>query len=128
MQTFHPGAALLLSALLVACGGSDKPDAAAASEDAAAGQPHPAEVLSALPPEAQPYGLDVYTEKCRVCHGRLGEGADGNPAITGIKQAGMYHRLLPYRAGTAQGTPAKMNAMAELSEAEIAAASIYAGE
>jgi cytochrome c553 len=127
MQTFHLGTGLLLSALLVACGDSDKPNKTVAG-DAAAGLPHPAETLAALPPEAQPYGLDVYTEKCLACHGKLGEGAEGGPAITGIKQADMYYKLLPYRAGTAQGTPAKTKAMAALSEAEIAAASIYAGE
>ncbi len=128
MQTFYLGTGLLLSALLVACGDSDKPNGTPASDNAATGLPHPAEIVSALPPEAQPYGLDVYTEKCLACHGKLGEGAEGGPAITGIKQADMYHKLLPYRTGTVQGTPAKMKAMAALSEAEIAAASIYAGE
>lgn len=128
MHAVNLGTGLLLSALLVACGGSDTPDPSAAAGGAAAGLPHPAETLAALPPEAQPYGLDIYTEKCLACHGKLGEGAEGGPAITGIKQADMYHKLLPYRTGTVQGTPAKMKAMAELSEAEIAAASIYAGE
>jgi cytochrome c553 len=89
--------------------------------------PDPSDILAALPPEAQPYGLDVYTAKCASCHGNLGQGVDKNPALKGLTPAAMQQKLLDYRADKTPG--AHMDGeMAGLSDAEIAAVSIYAGE
>ena len=122
-------ASLFLLAVLAACGDGTSPSAEGPSAAAPTG-PDPSDILAALPPDAQPYGLEVYTAKCASCHGGLGQGIDTNPALSGLKRAAMYQRLLDYRTGKAQGEHA--GAMAEavtgLSDAELAAASIYAGE
>jgi len=82
------------------------------------------------PPEAQPYGLDVYTAKCLSCHGDLGQGIGQVPALRGVTRAAMQQKLHDYRAGKAFGaqTAVMAQAVAALSDAEIAAVSIYAGE
>ena len=122
-------ASLFLLALLAACGDGTSPSAEGPSGAAPAG-PDPSDILAALPPDAQPYGLDVYTAKCARCHGGLGQGVDTNPALSGLKPAAMYQRLLDYRAGKAQGerAAAMAKAVTGLSDAELAAVSIYAGE
>ena len=68
--------------------------------------------------------------KCAGCHGDLGQGVATNPVLKGMTRAAMYQKLLDYRAGKAQGAqPAAMaKAVAGLSDAELAAASVYAGE
>ena len=83
-----------------------------------------------LPPEAQPYGLDVYTAKCLSCHGDLGQGLGQNPALRGLTRTAMQQKLLSYRDGKPQGaqTDIMAHAVAGLSDADIAAVSIYAGE
>jgi cytochrome c553 len=120
---------LIVCALLAACGDGGK-SAAPTTPDAASALPNPADVLAALPPEAQPYGRDAYTARCASCHGDLGQGVEKNPPLRGLSPAVMQQKLLDYRAGTVQGT--KTTAMAQaaekLSDAEIAAVSIYAGE
>lgn len=119
---------LTVCALLAACG--DGKDAAPSSPSAENALPDPMDLIYALAPEAQPYGLDVYTASCASCHGDLGQGADGNPALKGLSAARMMQRLKDYRAGTVQGeqAAAMTQAVAKLSDAELAAVSRYAGE
>jgi len=120
---------LSLLAALVACGDATPPGGESASRAASVG-PDPADIVAALPPDAQPYGLDVYTGKCLSCHGNLGQGVDTNPALRGLTRAAMYQKLLDYRAGKTQGerAAAMAKAVAGLSDGELAAVSIYAGE
>lgn len=122
-------ASLFLLTALVACG-KDAPSGAERAAAPASTAPGPADILAALPQDARPYGLDVYTAKCANCHGALGQGDAANPALTGMTRAAMYQKLLDYRAGKAQGAqPAVMvKAVADLSDAELAAASVYAGK
>jgi len=132
MKPAHPGLILFLCAALTACGDASSPGDKDASRagSAASALPNPADILAALPPESQPYGLDVYTAKCVSCHGNLGQGIDKNPALKELVPAAMQQRLLDYRAGKTLGaqTAAMAQAVAGLSDAEIAAVSIYAGE
>lgn len=132
MNPAHPGLILFLCASLAACGDASSPGDKDASQagSAASALPNPADILAALPPESQPYGLDVYTAKCVSCHGNLGQGIDKNPALKGLVPAAMQQRLLDYRAGKTLGaqTAVMAQAVAGLSDAEIAAVSIYAGE
>jgi cytochrome c553 len=129
MKPVHLATSLFLFAALAACGdatppgGEDAPQAGAAASTL----PDPSDILAALPPEAQPYGLDVYTAKCASCHGDLGQGVDKNPALKGLTPAAMQQKLLDYRAGKTPGAHTDEE-MAGLSDAEIAAVSIYAGE
>ena len=119
---------LLACILLTACGDSKEgAPSEAATQNAL---PDPMDVIYALPPEAQPYGLDVYTAQCASCHGALGEGMNGNPALKGLSAAAMMQRLKDYRAGTVPGEKAAImaQAVAGLSDAELAAVSRYAGE
>lgn len=132
MKPAHLGMSLFLLATLIACGDAASPDgedisAAAPGGSAAA---HPADVLAALPPDAQPYGLDVYTAKCLSCHGDLGQGVGNNPALKGLTSTALQQKLLAYRDGSPQGAQADamVQAMAGMSDADIAAVSIYAGE
>lgn len=124
MQSTRLGLSLLVIAALSACGGDAPPPAgegiapAGSSESSA---PGPWDTLAALPPEAQPYGLDVYTEKCASCHADLGQGKGKNPPIKGLTSTAMQSKLLDYRA-------AKFKGKTDLSDAEIAAVAIYAGE
>jgi cytochrome c553 len=133
MKSFHIATRLFLLATLAACGDSGAPkgkaDTALAESPAQAGS-NPADILAALPPEDQPYGLDVYTAKCVQCHGNLGLGSGNNPALTGLTRSVMQQKLLAYRAGKTLGpqTAVMAQAVAGLSDAEIAAVSIYAGE
>ena len=132
MKPAHSGLILFLCAALAACGDASSPGDKDASQagSAASALPNPADILAALPPESQPYGLDVYTAKCVSCHGNLGQGIDKNPALKGLVPAAMQQRLLDYRAGKTLGaqTAVMAQAVAGLSDAEIAAVSIYAGE
>ena len=132
MKPAHPGLILFLCAAFTACGDASSPGDKDASQagSAASALPNPADILAALPPESQPYGLDVYTAKCVSCHGNLGQGIDKNPALKELVPAAMQQRLLDYRAGKTLGaqTAAMAQAVAGLSDAEIAAVSIYAGE
>ncbi len=125
-------ASLLLFTLIAACGDSTPPatETAAPAGPSAGALPAPGDVLAALPPEAQPYGLDVYTAKCLSCHGDLGQGIGQVPALRGVTRAAMQQKLHDYRAGKAFGaqTAVMAQAVAALSDAEIAAVSIYAGE
>lgn len=127
MKIIHLGLSLLAISALSACGDSGTPGEGA-SKDAASAYTgtEPWYVLNAIPPEEQPYGLDVYTAKCLSCHGNVGQGVDGHPAITGMKPADMQKKLLAYRDGSLQGTQAASKS--SLSDAEIAAVSLYAGE
>lgn len=128
MKPVHLATSLFLFAALAACGDATPPSGDDASQAAAASTlPDPSDVLAALPPEAQPYGLDVYTAKCASCHGNLGQGVDKNPALKGLTPAAMQQKLLDYRAGKTPGAHTD-GEMAGLSDAEIAAVSIYAGE
>lgn len=122
-----PAACLFLLVVLSACGKEAPPG----SEPAPASTtPGPADILAALPHDAQPFGLDVYAAKCASCHGDLAQGIGTNPGLTGMTRATMYQKLLDYRSGQAtSGQPAIMaKAVAGLSDAELASASIYAGE
>ena len=92
-----------------------------ANESAAYAGSEPWYVLNALPPEAQPYGLDVYTAKCASSHGDLGQGIGNNPPLKGLSPASMQRKLLDFRA-------AKFSGKTALSDAEIASVSIYAGD
>jgi mono/diheme cytochrome c family protein len=131
----HPtqlGMSLLLLAALAACGDASSPDGEGTQQagPATSALPDPSDVLAALPPEAQPYGLDVYTAKCASCHGDLGQGVGNHPALRGLTPPAMQQRLLDYRSGKTLGaqTAVMAQAVAGLGDAEIAAVSIYAGE
>ncbi|MEW6591408.1 MAG: c-type cytochrome [Pseudomonadota bacterium] len=128
MKPASLGIPLLLSTLLVACGDASTPGEQGA--DASAGLPAPFEILAAVPHENRPYGLDVYTAHCLSCHGELGLGGNGNPTLKGLNRTALHQRLLDYRGGKVTGdTAAAMTqAVAALSDAEIAAVAIYAGE
>ena len=119
---------LFACTLLAACENSRTPAPVDRSADRAL--PDPMDVIYALPPEAQPYGLDVYGAHCASCHGALGQGVAGKPAVRGLTAAAMMQRLQDYRAGTVQGAQAAgmTEAVAGLSDAELAAVSRYAGE
>lgn len=119
---------LLTCVLLAACGEGKEAESSGATAKNAL--PDPMDVIYALPADAQPYGLDVYTAQCASCHGDLGQGVDGNPALKGLSAAAMMQRLKDYRAGTVQGEKAATmaQAVAKLSDAELAAVSRYAGE
>jgi cytochrome c553 len=119
---------LFACTLLAACENSRAPAPVDRSADRSL--PDPMDVIYALPPEAQPYGLDVYGAHCVSCHGPLGQGVDGNPALRGLTAAVMMQRLKDYRAGTVQSEQAAgmTQAVARLSDAELAAVSRYAGE
>ena len=119
------GTCLLVVAALAACGDASSPGESPASQ-AATDSNAPWNILAALPPEDQPYGLDVYTAKCASCHGDLGLGVDKHPPIKGMSPSAMQQKLLDYRDGKMQGAQAASKA--GLSDAEIAAVSIYAGE
>ncbi|HBU29334.1 MAG TPA: hypothetical protein DEB56_06575 [Thiobacillus sp.] len=129
MRATHFGTSLFLLATLVACG-DGTPSSEEKASPAASAASDPKDVLAGLPPEAQPYGLDVYTAKCVSCHGDLGQGIDNSPALRGLTPAAMQEKLLAYRAGQPQGaqTAVMAQAVASLSDAEIAAVSLYAGE
>lgn len=116
---------LLLITTLAACGESSAPSAETGPGSATAG-PGPWDTLEKIAPEARPYGLDVYTAKCASCHGDLGQGVDGNPALKGISPTAMQQKLLDYRDGRHEGQGAA--AKRGLTEAEIAAVAIYAGD
>jgi len=126
------GLSLLVIAALTACGDATTPgsESSAPAGPAASTGPGPTDILAALPPESQPYGLDVYTAHCVKCHGDVGQGVDNHPALKGLTPTGMYQKLLDYRAGNMQGEQAGAmhEAVKGLSDAEIAAVSIYAGE
>lgn len=124
-----PAACLVLLVVLSACGREAPPVSEPATAPASTA-PGPADILAALPHDAQPYGLDVYAAKCASCHGDLAQGIGMNPGLTGMTRATMYQKLLDYRAGQAtSGQPAIMaKAVAGMSNAELAAASVYAGE
>lgn len=129
MKPAHLGTTLFLLAVLAACGDAPPPDGgpdpSRTGSPTAAGKV-PSDILAALPPEARPYGLDVYTAKCASCHGSLGQGVDKNPSLTGLTPGSMQQKLLDFRSGKIQG--AQATTKADLSDAEIAAVSIYAGE
>lgn len=127
MKTSHRVLNLLAIATLSACGDSGSPGEVTGKDGAPAYVgTEPWYVLNAILPEQQPYGLDVYTAKCLSCHGDVGQGVGSNPAIQGMTPADMQKKLLAYRDGRLKGTQA--TAKANLSDAEIAAVSIYAGE
>lgn len=120
----HPlplGLSLIIIATLSACGDSSTSGDKTQTGPVAASAPGPWDTLAALPPEDQPYGLDVYTEKCLSCHGNLGQGVGKNPPINGLTSTALQLKLTEYRAAKAQGKT-------DLSDAEIAAVAIYAGE
>lgn len=119
---------LFACALLSACENSRAPAPVDRSADSRL--PNPMDVIYALPPEARPYGLDVYAAHCASCHGALGQGADGHPALRGLTAAVMMQRLKDYRAGAVPGEQAvgMTQAVAGLGDAELAAVSRYAGE
>lgn len=126
MQTIRLGLSLLAFALVAGCGDATSPSGETSTGSAAPAAPGPWDTLAALSPEDQPYGLDVYTAKCASCHGDLGQGKDGNPPLKGLSQTAMQQKLLDYRDGKIQGK--KADSKTGLSDAEIAAVSIYAGE
>jgi len=126
------GLSLLVIAALTGCGDATSPggESAAPAGPVASTGPGPTDILAALPPETQPYGLDVYTAHCMKCHGDMGQGVDNHPALKGMTPTAMYQKLLDYRGGNIQGEQAgaMREAVKDLSDAEIAAVSIYAGE
>ncbi len=132
MKPAQFGISLFVLATLAACGDASTPGSGEASPagSAASTLADPSDILAALPPEAQPYGLDVYTAKCVGCHGDLGQGIDKNPALRGLTPTAMQQKLLDYRSGKTLGAQSAVMAQAVtgLSDAEIAAVSIYAGE
>ena len=132
MKPVPLGTSLFVFTILAACGDATSPNGEPASQagPAASSGPNPSDILAALPPADQPYGLDVYTAKCLECHGDLGQGVDKHPALRGLTPAAMYQKILDYRAGNPQGaqTAVMAKAVTSLSDAEIAAVSIYAGE
>ena len=115
--------------MLSACGKEAPPGSEPVTAPASTA-PDPADILAALPHDARPYGLDVYAAKCAGCHGDLAQGIDTSPGLMGMTRATMYQKLLDYRTAQARsGQPAIMaKAVAGMSDAELAAASIYAGE
>lgn len=122
---------LFLLALTAACGDATAPGQTDSAQDQQGRSlPAPDAVLDALSPEARPYGLDVYTSRCASCHGDVGQGIGKAPALRGLTRAAMQEKLTGYRAGETFGaqTPVMAQAIEALSEAEIAAVSIYAGE
>lgn len=123
-------ASLFLSALLAACGDATPPDGTTPAAPASSALPDPAGILAALPPEAQPYGLDVYTVRCAGCHGELGQGIDKAPTLRKLSRVTLFQKVTECRAARLAGDPAAAMpaAVAALSDAELAAASIYAGE
>jgi cytochrome c553 len=86
--------------------------------------------LAALPPETKPYGLDVYTSRCASCHGNLAQSVENNPPLRGLPPAVMQQKRLSFRAGKVQDAKAALmaQAVARVSDADIAAVPIYAGE
>lgn len=122
MHPIHLGLSLFIVAALSACGDSSTSGSSTQTDPAAASAPGPWDTLAALAPEDQPYGLDVYTEKCLSCHGDLGQGVGKNPSLKGLSSTAMELKLLDYRAAKVK------NAKAGLSDAEIAAVAIYAGD
>jgi cytochrome c553 len=132
MKPAHFGMSLFLLATLIACGDTAAPegDDAAQAEPTGPAASHPADILAALPADAQPYGLDVYTAKCLSCHGDLGQGVGDNPALKRLTSTARQQKLLAYRDGSPQGAQADAmtQAMSGMSDADIAAVSIYAGE
>ena len=133
MKPAYLATSLSLLALLAACGDATPPSGESGAPQAGSAAPdlsNPSDVLAALPPEARPYGLYVYMAKCVACHGDLGQGMDKNPPLLGLTRSVMQQKLLDYRAGKILGeqTAVMAKAMAGLSDAEIAAVSIYAGE
>lgn len=131
MQPSQLFLSLLVCATLSACGDTASPgkDDATPAGSVSMG-PAPADILAALPPEEQPYGLDVYTAKCIACHGDQGQGIGDAPTLKGLTQAAIHQKLLDYRSGKTLGaqTGIMAQAVADLSDAEIASVSIYAGE
>jgi mono/diheme cytochrome c family protein len=127
MKPSQFGMSLILLASLAACGDASAPDDTNARkiDPPTSALPNPADVLAALPPAEQPYGLDVYTARCMSCHGDLGDGAGNNPALKGLKRAVVQQKLLDYRSDSKQTAVA---AHTLLSDAEVAAVSIYIGE
>tara|TARA_R110002049_G_scaffold47311_1_gene136509 strand:+ start:125 stop:508 length:384 start_codon:yes stop_codon:yes gene_type:complete len=127
MKLFRLGLSLFAIAALSACGDGSAPDEGAGKDGRAAyAGTEPWYILNALPPEEQPYGLDVYTAKCLSCHGNIGQGVDGHPALKGMTPADIQNKLRAYRDGSLQGQQAASKA--GLSDAEIAAVSLYVGE
>ena len=126
MFSVRLGLTLITMAALTACGDASSPD----EEAALASGPGPWDTLAPIAPEDRPYGLDVYTAQCLSCHGNLGQGIAPNPALKGLSQTDMQKKLLAYLAGSIQGETAQAmtKAIAALSDAEIAAVAIYAGE
>ena len=129
MHPIRLGLSLLAMATLSACGDTTSPNDEGGSP-ATRAAPGPWDTLAALPPEAQPYGLDVYTAKCVSCHGNIGQGVDKHPPLKGLTPIAMQQKLRDYRAGALQGAPAAVmtQAMTGLSDAEIASVALYAGE
>lgn len=130
MNPAHLAASVFLSALLAACGDATPPEGPMPATTGSSAHPDPAAILAALPPEAQPYGLDVYTVRCAGCHGELGQGIDKAPTLRKLSRAELFQKVTDCRAARLAGDPAAVMpvAVAALSDAELAAASIYAGE
>lgn len=123
-------ASVFLSALLAACGDATPPEGPMPETGGSSAHPDPVAILAALPPESQPYGLDVYTVRCAGCHGELGQGIDKAPTLRKLSRAELFQKVTDCRAARLAGDPAAVMpaAVAALSDAELAAASIYAGE
>lgn len=131
MSPFRVGFMIFAYTALSACGDASPPaDKAAAGQASGPAAPGPWDTLAALPPESQPYGLDVYTAKCVSCHGDIGQGVGTHPALKGLTPTAMQKKLLDYQAATITGEKAQImtQAVAGLSEAEIASVAMYAGE
>lgn len=130
MTPIRLAAALLLPLSLIACGDRTPDEAAAPAPDALATAAHPISIVAALPADAQPYGLDVYTLRCAGCHGELGQGIDKAPTLRKLSRVDLFQRAMECRAARLADKPDAVMppAVAALSEAEIAAAAIYAGE
>lgn len=102
MQSTRLALSLLVCAALSGCGDATPPNGESTSQ-AEPSAPGPWDTLAVLPPEAQSYGLDVYTAKCTRCHGNLGQGVGKNPPITDLTPTAMQQKLLDYRSGKTKG-------------------------
>jgi cytochrome c553 len=134
----HPALTTLLTlSLLTACGGKEEPaPAPEATAPVAAPAPEPVASPVADTPDANatdsPVAMEVsvlYTARCASCHGDLGQGLAGNPALNKLNAGDTRARLEAYRAGQTIGPKsAVMIPMAKnLSDTEIQALARYLG-
>lgn len=129
--------AMLALSLLTACGGKEEPASAPetpapvatpAPEPAASPATDTSDASATDTPPAMEVSI-LYTVRCASCHGDLGQGLAGNPALNKLNAADTQARLEAYRAGQTVGPKsALMIPMAKnLSDTEIQALARYLG-